>query len=281
METILKRLLHPSFILMLFVLVFLGGCATMQSHWQAAKSADTIEAYEEFLKQYPEGDLSNQTRKRLDSLYEKSDWKDSNQKNTIADFEEFLKKYPLGRFTDEVHSQLEPLYFQKAGEKNTIVAFEEFLENYPQSKYANEALSKLENLREKEKQHIISEWLRTTQADTIDEYLLFLRNFSGKEFTQDALQKLFLKSVNDPKFEIASFITFELDQGSSQTLIHWVLEGSSMVIYGTPPYTIYIVRDPSDPVVFNQEAKGLTYKEGKGVVIRVKEKKITNIWGFK
>ena len=253
----------------------------MQSRFETAKSVDTIEAYEAFLKQYPEGVLANEARIRLNNLYEERDWNDTNLRNTITAYEEFLKKYPRGKFVDEARSKLEPLYFQKAVEKNTITAYEEFLKKYPQSNNLNEVLSKLETLREKEKQHIKSEWLRTTQADTIDAYLQFLVDFVGKEFTQDALQKIFLKAFKDPRFKKASFIPFEMDQGSSQTLIHWVLEGSSMVIYGTPPYTIYIIRDPSNPIVFNQEANGLAYKEGKGIIIRIKVNKINEIWGFK
>jgi superkiller protein 3 len=40
-------------ILLAAVLTFVAGCATMQSRWEETRSADTIQAYEEFIRQYP------------------------------------------------------------------------------------------------------------------------------------------------------------------------------------------------------------------------------------
>ena len=44
------------------------GCATMQSHWKTAESSNTIAAYEEFLRRYPKGELSDQACSRLKHL---------------------------------------------------------------------------------------------------------------------------------------------------------------------------------------------------------------------
>lgn len=88
-------------LLVVMILTFITGCATMQSRWEVTKSADTIQAYEKFLRQYPKGDLADQARGRLNQLYEQRDWKDATQRNTAKSYEDFLHKHPNAELSKE------------------------------------------------------------------------------------------------------------------------------------------------------------------------------------
>ena len=129
---------------LLFVIIFafISSCATMHRNWEAAKSTDTIQAYEEFLKRYPEGKFSDEACSRLEELY----FQRATKANTIEVYREFLKRYPWGRFSDKARSRLEELYFQRASKTNTIEAYEEFLKHYPKGRFSEKACSRIKKL---------------------------------------------------------------------------------------------------------------------------------------
>jgi len=51
-----------------FLLLFLSGCATLKSDFEQAKRIDSIQAYDEFLKKYPNSEFSNQALIRMEEL---------------------------------------------------------------------------------------------------------------------------------------------------------------------------------------------------------------------
>lgn len=66
-----------------------------------AKTKDTIEGYEEFLQEYPKGELADQVRARIRELYEERDWKKASQGDTIQSYKNFVKKYPNSKFLED------------------------------------------------------------------------------------------------------------------------------------------------------------------------------------
>lgn len=60
----MKRFVSQS-IPVVLVIVFICGCATMETRWKEVESANTIEAYGEFLKQYSEGEFADKARDRV------------------------------------------------------------------------------------------------------------------------------------------------------------------------------------------------------------------------
>jgi hypothetical protein len=174
----MKRV-HGGLLLAVVAVAFVAGCATMQSRWEETKSADTISAYENFLKGNPEGEFANQARVRRNELYEKRDWKVAETSDTVAAYEAFIKKYPQGRYKNDASARieklsppkvqdvttekllnrsgqgvfkkeaflaLEKLSFEQAQSEDTIQAYEEYLSRYPQGLFADEARSRREKL---------------------------------------------------------------------------------------------------------------------------------------
>ena len=109
----MKRLL----IRLVFLIIFSGlafGCAKIA--WKQVTLSDTINDYEGFLERYPEGELSDQARKKLEILY----FEEAAAKGTISAYEAFLGRYPQSEFSDEIRKKQKILYFEKADRTRTI-----------------------------------------------------------------------------------------------------------------------------------------------------------------
>ena len=79
-------------------IVILVGCATIQEDWQKATQLNSVKAYEKFLQKYPQNELTNVARDRIEELV-KSDWQEAINSNRVEDYKLFLKKYPESKFT--------------------------------------------------------------------------------------------------------------------------------------------------------------------------------------
>jgi len=100
-----------------------------------AKAKNTIEAFENYINKYPESDHIDEAKKMiLDIAYN-----DALKENTIEVYENFIKKYPESEFVEEVHKIVCDLAFNEAKAKNTIEAFENYINKYPESNHIDEA----------------------------------------------------------------------------------------------------------------------------------------------
>jgi len=151
----------------------------MQSSWEATKSADTITAYEDFLKNYPEGDLADQARVRQNELYEESDWKDAEAKNTVTAYQDFVKKHPHGRHKNSADARLEMLSLSKATDLPLVNA-EKILERYRQGVFMDEALLTLEKLS----------FQQAITGNTISAYENFLKQYPAGALADDARRRM-------------------------------------------------------------------------------------------
>lgn len=133
---------------------------------------------------------------------------------------------------------------------------------------------------ESQKGDMQKEWLSATKSDSIESYLEFLKRFRESQYVPKAVKRIFLKASTDRRSKATPFIPFDRDQGQGATLIEWVPENASMAVFGTPETRLYIIRDSSNPLVFDQEQGGLKYKSGKGIVIRIRDGAIKDIWRF-
>lgn len=148
------------FVLLMFAL--LVGCATMDSRWQDASAKNTIIAYEEFLRQYPDSNHTATAKQKIEGLR----WQEANARNTIAAYERFLKQYPESNYTATAKQKIEKLRWQEATAKNTFSAYEAFLKQYPDSDLVATAKEKIEELSGQEAVttnsiHVLENYLST------------------------------------------------------------------------------------------------------------------------
>lgn len=128
-------------------IVFCAGCATMQGSWQKASSEDTLSAYEEFLKTYPEGEFTAQAKKSIAEI----SYKEAKETDTVTAYEDFLKKFPDSTFLNEVNKRIEYLRTAESEfmqvNKNSIVELESFLKKYKTGRVVLQAKEAVENIK--------------------------------------------------------------------------------------------------------------------------------------
>lgn len=157
---------------------FVAACASMQSRWEAALSADTITAYENFLEEYPEGDRADRARARRDELREESAWKGAEAEHTAAAYEEFRKKYPRGRHAREADARL-AVISRTGGDDAPSAGAEKFLRRYRRGIFLDEAQVALEK----------RSFAQAAAADTISAYEDFLERYPAGRLADDARRR--------------------------------------------------------------------------------------------
>ncbi len=91
----------------LALLLALSACSRQQSDWEKTRTANTADAYEQFLKKYPTGEFTAQAQARIKELYEERDWQKARDTDTQEAYQAFLKQYPDGKWAEEARIRVE------------------------------------------------------------------------------------------------------------------------------------------------------------------------------
>jgi cell division septation protein DedD len=83
-----------------------SGCSRRQQEWEAARSTDTVESYQQFLKSFPDGEFASQAQARVRELEEAADWQNATRADTAEAYQEFLNRWPQGRMADEARIRI-------------------------------------------------------------------------------------------------------------------------------------------------------------------------------
>jgi len=95
----------PAIILALVLCV--AGCSHEGADWKAASSADTSEAYQQFLQQHPNSANAVQARTRIQQLQEVRDWQAAGAADTRDAYEQFLASHPDSQWAQEARIRIE------------------------------------------------------------------------------------------------------------------------------------------------------------------------------
>jgi len=129
------------------LIILIAGCASQQSMYKKAKQTNTIEAYRQFLQQYPTGEYSQEIKTTLERL----EYTKATTTHTITAYKHYLQNYPEGKFFHEAKSELEklefrrPLFWQSFGDQKIQWASRiiEYSSEYDSIKYsAKQSLGK-------------------------------------------------------------------------------------------------------------------------------------------
>ncbi len=171
------------------------GCA--DTSWEAARRADTVAAYHQFLRDHPGSSRARDAQQRIAFLRVKA-------RPTVSAFEQFEKEHPDSPLLAELSDLVEPLFLEAARSENTPEAYgaflrrfaegqhraraegnlayvesvrdrptpaalREFLERHPESDFAGEARATLELLESRRTTSIRSLALRIDIASNVEE----------------------------------------------------------------------------------------------------------------
>ena len=93
-------------VILLLAASALGGCADRRE-WRDAQSADTIESYEAYLTDRPQGDYAAPAQRRLAELKEARDWDIATQRDTAEAYRAFIDAWPRGRWVSEARIRIQ------------------------------------------------------------------------------------------------------------------------------------------------------------------------------
>jgi hypothetical protein len=134
----------------LIVAGLLIGCSNPQADYDAARSQDTVEAYQSFIDQYPDNPLAEQARQRIREIQESRAWQQAQDSGTIEAYQRFLQQYPQSPHEKEANDALRSLqadasWMQLRGSQD-IGALQNFINRFPDSSHVQQAQNRLEQL---------------------------------------------------------------------------------------------------------------------------------------
>ena len=134
------------FIWSIFLVLALGAICACDGENQAytdACTAETPEAFAQYLVDYPEGLHAADVRHRLDL----AEFDIAEKANTAASFEKYLADHPDGKYVDRALDEAKNLAWDDAEKANTVDAMVAFKEKYGTGAFGIKTDARLEALR--------------------------------------------------------------------------------------------------------------------------------------
>jgi len=89
------------------MLIAASGCSHEKRDWHSAQAADTIEAYEEFVKEHPKSARTSEAEARVAQLSEDRDWQRASSTDTADAYRQFLTAHPQAKSAQEARIRIE------------------------------------------------------------------------------------------------------------------------------------------------------------------------------
>lgn len=219
--------MRSRFFIFLFITLTLFSCSKSKKAFEEAKTINTVEAYNNFLSEFPEGKYAIAARNEIarinfESIKDTFDlklykefikenegtfWTDS-AKVKIEEYEfnlleanpnidtlkNFIRKNPNHSYLPHARELLD---FSLARKTNSITSYQSFLEKYPSGKYSNKAQEKLYDISyQKAKAETSFEYpeneffTRASKENSIASYNSYLKRYPNGTNIKEAKNKI-------------------------------------------------------------------------------------------
>ena len=167
--------------------------------WNEANERNTINAYNKYLKAYPDSIYKKQANVKIAALEEEKEaefWKDVKTKNTISSYNEYLQEYPQGKYSKQAKAKISELkneaaekkrldaekkesdIWKEAQSKSTISSYTKYIQTYPDGKYSIQAKAKINELNEAARPKTEPEcWEEALRLNTYESYESYINKF--------------------------------------------------------------------------------------------------------
>jgi len=129
----------------------LAACSSARQDFDKASAANTVAAYQDFLKQHPNTDLTVQAQNRLNALEDDQAWTDAQKANTLEAYQKYLQAQPSGMHSADARDRITGFEraeaWKTAQAANTTEAIQAFLKKYPVGQEADQANAQLKVLQ--------------------------------------------------------------------------------------------------------------------------------------
>ncbi|QAT85969.1 putative lipoprotein [Corallococcus coralloides] len=136
----------PTFRRALALVLLATGCTHMS--FEKASELDTVQAYQDFLRENPEDPEATTAQGRIEGL----EFDEAKRLHSVIAYKRFLEKYPDAPQLQRAKSLLEGLRFNAAKEADTEAGWRQFLAEHPDGAHRDEARTKLQAAQERDVQ---------------------------------------------------------------------------------------------------------------------------------
>ena len=158
----------------------LAACHPVDSAWERASAADTVESYSSFVNRYPTDSRVKEARHRIEVMTDPADWQLAQDANTIKSYRDYVAYHIEGKHFDEALRRIATLErkaaLSEAETAGTPEALRRFLDKYQEGRDAEQARAMLVELEKK-------------YAENAD-YRIELGKYARREEADDALSKV-------------------------------------------------------------------------------------------
>ncbi len=102
-----NRATTRAMLLAAFAALIVAGCSHEAADWKSATLANTSEAYQSFLQQYPHSREAAQAQARVKQLTEQRDWQNAVAANTRDAYQQFTTQHPDSSYVQEAKIRIE------------------------------------------------------------------------------------------------------------------------------------------------------------------------------
>jgi cell division protein FtsN len=108
---------HIGLIVLLTAVTFtIAGCSHVGEDWKAAQTADTTEAYQDFLRQHPDSEYGVAAQERVRQLAEDRDWQQASKADTLDAYQQFVAVHADGKWAQEARVRIENFQLSAGGQ---------------------------------------------------------------------------------------------------------------------------------------------------------------------
>ncbi|RKG60230.1 HEAT repeat domain-containing protein [Corallococcus sp. CA054B] len=133
----------PTFRRALALVLLATGCSHMS--FEKASELDTVQAYQDFLRENPEDPEATTAQGRIEGL----EFDEAKRLHSVIAYKRFLETYPDAPQQQRAKSLLEGLRFNAAKEADTEAGWRQFLAEHPDGAHRDEARAKLQAAQER------------------------------------------------------------------------------------------------------------------------------------
>lgn len=133
----------PGILLITLLCAYTISCDNAEGKYNEAKKINTIESYQQYIAEFPEGQFTNMAKAKIDSIA----YEAVTRENTESGYLDFIQKYPGSKHKNDVINKASYLRYVKVSQENSVEGYQRFISDYPQSEFINEAKMKIEDIQ--------------------------------------------------------------------------------------------------------------------------------------
>lgn len=184
-------------VLCVSVVMAVIGCAGSRESREFRKAClkNSLTAYQNFLKEYPQSKYRNEIQQRMGNLV----WDETVRKNTVEGYRDFLSKYPKHKFAAEAKDKLIQLRWEEVCRTNIEEDYQSFAKEFPDSRLATEALVKAGDCA----------WQKAVRENSLSSFERFVAQYPNHPKADEVKKNLFNYRIEEAKKAFAALPDIE------------------------------------------------------------------------